>query len=105
MFNEQPHGGTGNILRNQKGCAAHFEKFAPKVHYYHCALYDLNPAILITDDMLDTKCMLDTINSVIIFLNIIQKDKSFLENVLKKGKGMQLKKVCRKYVFFLKNNS
>lgn len=39
--------------------------------------------------------MLNTIETVGIFSNILQKEKSFLKNVLVKEIGVQMKKVCR----------
>ena len=60
----QTYDGARNMAGQQRGCAARFQRLAPKAPYFHCASHDLNLALSKACDISDIQCILNVIKTV-----------------------------------------
>ena len=73
----QTYDGAGNMAGQQRGCAVHFQRLAPKAPYFHCASHDLNLALPKACDISDIQCMLNAIKTMGILFSIPLRTKYY----------------------------
>ena len=71
--------GAGNIAGQQRGCAARFQRLAPKAPYFHSASHDQNLALSKACNISDIQCMLNVIKTVGILFKYSPKKQVLLE--------------------------
>ena len=75
----QKYDGARNMAGQQRGCAARFQRLAPKAPYFHCASHYLNLALSKACDISDIQCMLNVIKTMGILFKYSRKKQVLLE--------------------------
>ena len=83
----QTYDGAGNMSGKQKGCAATFQRIAPRALYCHCASHDLNLALSKACALPEVHTMLCVIKSVGIYFKYSPKRTRQLESSVVDQKG------------------
>ena len=90
-YRSQTMDGAGNMAGCNKGCAANFNKVAPRALYHYCCSHDLNLALCKSCNVKEIHYMLESLKQLGIFFKYSPKRSRRLEEAIREVNGRRPK--------------